>query len=145
MTYDIRTMNSFNSDVAELLGVTNKWYGEDFTIYLYADGNWNDSSEKRDRLIEKAKVFAGKWQFVNEIQDPFEDEFLIYDSQTLTSEQLPEFIRDAQEIIDYAWDLNASIGIKGHFVPEDGQKETGLKLGANDKNDITIECYRLDC
>ena len=133
-------VSAFDSDVARVCNATNKWYSEDLTIYLYADGNWNDIPEQRDILVNKARVFAKKWQFVNEIQEPYEDEFLIYDSQTLDSKQLPAFINDAQEIMDYAWNLNASVDIKAHFVPEDGQKEKALNLGLDDKCKITVEC-----
>lgn len=141
MAYDIRNMNDYGKDVAEVCKATNTWFSEDFTVYLYADGNWSDIPQQRDTIIKMAKEFAKKWRFINEIDDePFEDEFMIYDSQTLTSSQLPEFIAGIQEIIDYAWDLNAAIAIKAHFVPEDGQKEKMLKLDIDDEHKMTVEC-----
>lgn len=144
MALKIRNMNEYGSDVAEVCSVTNTWFSEDFTIYLYADGNWRDIPAQFDILEQMAQKFAKKWEFINEINEPYEEEFLIYDSQSLTSSQIPEFIADVQEIIDYAWELNASIAIKAHFVPEDGQKEKMLKFDIDKSCKISVECCKCD-
>ena len=140
MTCDIRKISYYGTDVEEVCARTNTWHSEDFTIYLYADGNWSDNPEQRDLIISKAKAFAEKWNFINEIREPYEDEFLIFDSQTLQSEQLPKFVQDVQEIIDCAWNMNASVDIKSHMIPEDGQKDTILKMVLDENHIIKLIC-----
>ena len=75
MALKIRNMNEYGSDVAEVCSVTNTWFSEDFTIYLYADGNWRDIPAQFDILEQMAQKFAKKWEFINEINEPYEEEF----------------------------------------------------------------------
>lgn len=140
----VKEMNIYGSDVAELCKKTNTWYSEDFIISFYADGNWSDKPEQTRTILKMSKSFANKWGFVNVIPEPYEDEFQIYDSQTLTSKQLPEFIQDAQTIIDYAWDANASILVNATFMPEDGQKDKSLVLYIDDESKMAVKCETIN-
>ena len=125
-------------DVADI----EEWFGPHFKIDIYADGNWDDIPEHRDTIMKMAKNLEAKYSFLNKVDEPFEEQLLIFDCLTLPSDRVKEFIEDIQEIITYAYELNANIDINGAFISSKGYPFAAMVIDLDDKTQVITKHFR---
>ena len=119
------------------------WHCTDFTLDLQVDGNWDDIPEQRDAVMSAARKYAEKYEMLNELDDPFEEQIIMYDSPTVTNAKVEEYISDVQEIVDLAWELNAWIHMRAAFVSVDSYPFAVMQLVINDDGKIERKYYRI--
>lgn len=120
----------------------DKWYCYDFTIEMQLEYNWSDIPEEREAVMTIARRFAQKYQFINEIDDTFEEQFLICESVVMPENRMNEFIDDVQEILDLGWENDAWIGMKAAFTADGSYPFAVMQLVIDDEGKINKKYYR---
>ena len=119
------------------------WHCTDFTLDLQIDGNWDDIPEQRDAVMSAARKYAEKYEILNELDDPFEEQIIMYDSPTVPNAKVEEYISDVQEIVDLAWELNAWIHMRAAFVSDCNYPFAVMQLVINDDGKNERKYYRI--
>lgn len=120
-----------------------KWHCNEFVLDMQAENNWDDIPEQRDAVMSKARKYAEKYEILNEIDDPFEDQIIMYDSPTVPNNMVEEYINDVQKIIDPAWNCNAWIHMQATFVSAGSCPFAVMQLVINDDGKIEKKYYRI--
>ena len=120
-----------------------KWYCTDFVLDMQSEGNWDDIPEQRDAVMSAERDYAKKYEIINELDDPFEDQIIMYDSPTISGSKIEEYINDVQRIIDIAWNCNAWIHMQAAFVSKGNYPFAVMQLVVDDDGKIERKYYRI--
>ena len=139
MTYDIDMLKKLNYDAGrEDAEKVSKWYMEDYVVEIeYGDDeDRHFSKEDQEYLANWAHKICRKYNGHN--QASVDEKYFIYsECFTLTKEQLDAFKKDTQEMVDYAWNLNAFLRVEGYMIAEDENTDAAIKLSV-EKNTVEI-------
>ena len=115
---------SYESE-AEDVAYINSWYSSNFELKAYSDEDYN--AETVAKIMTLSERFAEKYDFINEVEEPFENEFMLLESMRFSGD-FTDLAADIQEIVDVLVEAGAEIEFTGTFIPNDRDTFAAVNL-----------------
>lgn len=106
-----------DSSITALDNVSS-WYTYNFCVTI--EGEEEDFTEEVcESLMDMATAIAEKYDFLNEIDEPYDGEMMFGESFSIENENIPDFISRMEALHKFAIDNNLSIDLVAPFIAED--------------------------
>ena len=117
-----------------------KWFAYNFEIEMNKDGDWENDPDNMEALMALATAFAEKYDFDNEVDEPYEGEFQLSEGVMLSNEQLEGFRDDLQKFVDLAGLSNADMELVARFTAGIGYPFAAVEFTVEDNKVVMKSC-----